>query len=114
MVVDLTVIGLYDRFLETNSLIETVVGVYEVSHIIKYGRDSNDNQYRLIADCETRMLLEFLCFAWTSKIRATAFKSAIEHWIDSQKIPYQIIPKKDFTDYVRKNDFLQCPNGFDI
>lgn len=114
MDIDLTVIGLYQKFLNTTNLIETVVGVYEVSHVIKYGKDSNGTKYNLITDCETRVLLEFLCYAWTSKIRATAFKSAIAHWISAQTIPYQIIPKKDFKEYVGENDFLQCPEGFNV
>lgn len=114
MGVDATIITLYKIFLDSDELIDTIVGVYEISHIIKYGRDSNDVKYNLIMDCETRELIEFLCYSWASKIRATVFKRAIEEWVATQQIPYHIIPKKDFTEYVGENDFLQCPEGFDV
>ena len=65
-------------------------------------------------DCETTLLLEYLCHTWASKIKATVFKRAIEEWITTQKIPFHIIPRKDYTDYVRENYLLQCPEGFDV
>jgi len=111
---DATIITLYDRFLDSDNLFDVVIGVYEINHIVKYERDSNSVRYNLIMDCETRLLIEFLCYSWASKIRATVFKKAIEEWISTQQIPYYIIPKKDFTEYVRENDFLQCPEGFDV
>ena len=114
VIIDTTFISLYKKFFSSNKLIDIVIGVFEISHIIKYGVDSNGVGYNLILDCESQLLLEFLCYAWTSKIRATAFKKAMEEWIAHQRVPYHIIPKKDFTEYVRENDFLQCPKGFNL
>ena len=114
MDVDVTIITLYDRFLDYDSLIDVVVGTYEINHIVKYGVDSNGVMYNLMMDCKTIQLIEFLCHAWASKIKATHFKRAIKDWIDTQKIPYHIISKKEYAEYVRENDFLQCPEGFDL
>ena len=114
VIIDSTFISLYKKFFSSNKLIDIVIGVFEISHIIKYGVDSNGVGYNLILDCESQLLLEFLCYAWTSKIKATAFKKAMEEWIVNQEVPYHIIPKKDYFEYVRENVVLQCPKGFDI
>jgi len=109
-----TIISLYDRFLSSENLIDIVIGTYEINHIIKYGVDSNGVMYNLMFDCETTLLIEFLCYSWASNIKATVFKRAIKDWICTQKIPYHIIPKKDYQNYVRKNSVLQCPERFDV
>ena len=114
MDIKVTIIGLFERFLDYESLIDIVNGTYEINHIVKYGVDSNGVMYNLMIDCETRLLLEFLCHSWASNIRATHFKRAINDWIKTQQIPYHIIPKKDYQDYVRENYILQCPEGFDV
>lgn len=106
MAKQVTIINLYDEWLDTNSLIEIIIGVYEINHIVRYGEDSKGVKYNLILDKETSMLLEFLCNAWSSKIRATAFKSALEEWISTQQVPYHVIPKKEYEKYVGENYFL--------
>ncbi|HDK27627.1 MAG TPA: hypothetical protein ENG48_11160 [Candidatus Atribacteria bacterium] len=103
---NVTIIDLYNKFLNTENLIELIVGVYEIVHIVKFDKDSNGNNYNLITDYETRLFLKYLCHSWTIKIKATAFKSALGYWIANQSIPYHIIPKKDFEKYVRENNFL--------
>lgn len=114
MDIDVTIITLYEEFLGTDSLIDIVIGTYEINHIIKYGVDSNGVMYNLMMDCETILLLEFLCHSWASKIKATVFKRAIKDWIDTQQVPYHIISEKDYKNYVRENFVLQCPEGFDV
>jgi len=106
MAITETVVGIYNKFLDTNNLMELIVGVYEVNHIVKFGEDSNNIKYELLIDIETKILLEFLCHAWTTKIKATAFQSALRDWIATQQIPYHIIPKKDYEEYVRENIIL--------
>ena len=39
MGVDATIVTLYKKYLNSDKLIDTVIGVYEISHIVKYGRD---------------------------------------------------------------------------
>ena len=94
--VEVTLFGLYDEYLSTDSLMEVVVGVYEINHIVQFKENSYGRKYELLMDKETEDILSFLCNSWASKIRATVFKSAIEEWMNTQEIPYHIIPKSEW------------------
>lgn len=100
--VDTTIFGLYDEYLTTKSLIRTVVGVYEINHIIQYGENSYGKKYNIYMDEETKDIIKFLCSLWANKIRATVFKSAIEEWMITQEIPYHVIPKSEWREWQKK------------
>jgi len=100
--VETTLFGLYDEYLNTHSLISIVVGVYEINHIIQYGENSYGKKFTVHMDKETRNIVEFLCNSWANKIRATVFKSAIEEWMYTQKIPYHIIPKSEWREWEKR------------
>lgn len=106
MVEGTTVTGLYNKYLDTDNLIEVIIGVFEINYIFKNGENSIGRKYDLILDRETEELLGFLCFSWSDKIRATLFKSALEEWIRTGTVPFHIIPRKDYRKYVRENILL--------
>lgn len=101
-----TIVSLYNKYLNTNNLIEIIVGVFEVNYIFKNNRNTNGKEYKLIMDEETNLFLGFLCNAWSNKIRATIFRDAVEEWIKTGSVPFHLIPRKDYIKYVRKSRFL--------
>lgn len=107
MVKGTTITGLYKEYLDTDNLIEIIIGAFEINYIFQNSENTVGKKYNLIMDYETKVLLEFLCHSWTNKIRATIFKSAIEEWIKTGKLPFHIIPKKDYEKYVRENSLLR-------